>query len=63
MSQDQAIYKFRWTNYDLDRYLAGRAEVANGLRRDAVTLNQRADQIDAECSQLRQSLVEHEADK
>jgi hypothetical protein len=47
----------------LDQYIAGRMEVANGLRRDAVMLNQRADQIDHEARDLRTSLIEHEAGK
>jgi len=63
MSEEQAIYKFKWSNYDLDRYVEARMEAANGLRRDAMVLNQRADQIDHEARELRTSLIEHEAAK
>jgi hypothetical protein len=59
--ENQEIYKFKWTNFNLDSYLSARHEAANSLRRDADILIQRADQIDKEAYELRASLIKYKA--
>ena len=54
----QPAYRFRWSNYDLDRYVEGRLEAAQGLRRDAYILTVKADVIEQEVIKLKQDLQE-----
>lgn len=57
-ADDQPAYRFRWSNYDLDRYVEGRIEAAKGLRHDAHILTVKADVIEQEARKLKQDLQE-----
>lgn len=50
-------YRFKWDNYDLDRYLESRRFASDALRRDAEILIKRAEQIDEERHQLERALI------
>ena len=63
MSHQQKLYKFRWTNYDLDRYVEERKSVAIGLRRQAADLQIQAQQIENEMLELKRFLVEHDTEE
>jgi hypothetical protein len=60
---ESTVYRFRWSNLTLATYLENRKFVAQALRRDAEILMKRAEQIDAEMSELRRSLEEVPGDE
>lgn len=55
-------YKFKWSNYDLKAYVKSREAVARKLRSDAQILTARAEQIELECAELENSLIEDAPD-
>ena len=62
MPDDQHLYKFRWTNIDLERYVENRKAKATVLRCDAAKLITQAEAIEEEADQLSRDLIQHEAD-
>lgn len=57
---EQATYRFKWSNYDLEAWVASKRAAANNLRRDAQILIVKADQIDEMCHALKADLIEVE---
>lgn len=53
----QPTYRFKWSNYDLDRYLRERRRCADALRREAEILTKRAEQVDKEADELEAVLL------
>lgn len=49
-------YRFRWSNYDLGRYLKERRRKADDLMREAEALAKRAAAIAAEADELENAL-------
>lgn len=50
-------YKFKYSNYDLSRYMECRGQVAQEKRRLALILQKEADIIDSEMRELELTLV------
>ena len=57
MEKEQASYRFKWDNYDLQRYGRNIRARASKLRMDAALLIARAEQIETEWNELEDSLV------
>lgn len=57
------LYKFRYSNVDLEKYMEERKFSANEKRRAAAVLCKEADQIDTEMMELRRALVIAEDDE
>ncbi len=58
----QAVYRFRWTNFELRDFVRGCRDRADILRRDAKILTARAEQIDEEAAAWESALVIADAD-
>ena len=53
----QQSYVFRWSNYNLDRYLEARRSVAKAKRREAEILAKQAEAIENEIDELEGVLI------
>ena len=56
--EEGPLYRFKWSNWDLDRHIEDRKFAATQLRRQASDLSLRAEQIEEECAKLKTVLFE-----
>jgi hypothetical protein len=57
MSDEWAVYKFKWSNYNIEIYAENQKAKASNLRRQAELLILKAETIEEEVSELTRILI------
>lgn len=63
MTDEQPLYRFKWSNVGLEDYAKERRMAATMLRRDAEILIKRAEQVEIEAGEWERALVQHKSEK